>query len=254
MPEVYFNGPAGRIEGRYNESSDKKSPVVLVLHPHPVYGGTMNNKVVYAMYKTFVENGFTTLRINFRGVGKSQGEFDNGVGELTDAATALDWLQTQNPFATDFWIAGFSFGSWVGMQLMMRRPEITNFLAVSPPVNKYDFTFLSPCPVPGLIVQGNRDSIVSEEAVLDMVDKLSKQKQAPVECKIINGADHFFREKMDELQSTIDDYLKYRLSAAGQEITYDGGLIEDDFDDEDEDDDEPKSGNKPRRIMLDDFL
>jgi alpha/beta superfamily hydrolase len=212
----------------------------------------MNNKVVYGMYKTFVDNGFTTLRINFRGVGKSQGEFDNGVGELTDAATALDWLQVQNPFATDFWIAGFSFGSWVGMQLMMRRPEITNFLAVSPPVNKYDFTFLSPCPVPGLIVQGNRDSIVSEESVLDMVDKLSKQKQAPVECKIINGADHFFREKMDELQSTIDDYLKYSLSSA-EPITYGDGIINEDFDDED-DDGEPKSDKKQRRIMLDNFL
>ncbi|MES2215531.1 MAG: alpha/beta fold hydrolase, partial [Pseudomonadota bacterium] len=127
MPEVFFNGPAGRIEGRYTQSQDKKAKVVLVLHPHPLYGGTMNNKVVYSIYKTFVKNGFTTLRINFRGVGKSQGQFDNGIGELTDAATAIDWLQLHNPFSSGYWIAGFSFGAWVAMQLIMRRPEINRF-------------------------------------------------------------------------------------------------------------------------------
>lgn len=111
MPEVFFNGPAGRIEGKYAQSEDRNAPVALVLHPHPLYGGTMNNKVVYSAYKTLVDNGFTTLRINFRGVGKSQGQFDNGIGELTDAATALDWLQIQNPTATQYWIAGFSFGA-----------------------------------------------------------------------------------------------------------------------------------------------
>ncbi|MEY3197186.1 MAG: hypothetical protein RLZZ59_554, partial [Pseudomonadota bacterium] len=87
MPEVFFNGPAGRIEGRYTQSENKSAPVALVLHPHPLYGGTMNNKVVYSLYQTLANNGFTVLRINFRGVGKSQGQFDNGVGELTDSAT-----------------------------------------------------------------------------------------------------------------------------------------------------------------------
>lgn len=206
MPEVFFNGPAGRIEGRYTQSINRKAPVALVLHPHPTHGGTMNNKVVYSAYKSFVNNDFTTLRINFRGVGRSQGEFDNGIGELTDAATALDWLQLHNPLSSSFWVAGFSFGSWIGMQLIMRRPEINYFVSISPPVNKYDFSFLSPCPIPGLIVQGDQDSIVSEESVSDLVERLSKQKHSQIEYKTIQGADHFFRSKLTELEQTLSEY------------------------------------------------
>lgn len=212
MPEVFFNGPAGRIEGRYTQSENKSAPVALVLHPHPLYGGTMNNKVVYSLYQTLANNGFTVLRINFRGVGKSQGQFDNGVGELTDSATSLDWLQTQNPAAPQYWVAGFSFGAWVGMQLIMRRPEITNFISVSPPVNKYDFSFLSPCPIPGLVVQGNNDSIVSEDNVTEFVERLSKQKQSKVQYQMIDGADHFFRTKLPELENTIEGYIKDNLN------------------------------------------
>ena len=208
MPEVFFNGPAGRIEGRYTESTTQKAPIALVLHPHPLYGGTMNNKVVYNVYKTLVDNDFTVLRINFRGVGKSLGKFDEGVGEMTDAATALDWLQLNNPLANVNLIAGFSFGAWIAMQLIMRRPEITHFLTVSPPVNKYDFSFLSPCPTPGLIMQGDLDSVVSEESVHELAQKLSKQKHIKVDYRMINGADHFFREKIDKLNEEIDDYLK----------------------------------------------
>ncbi len=219
MPEIFFNGPAGRIEGRYTQSINRKAPVALVLHPHPAHGGTMNNKVVYSTYKSFVNNGFTTLRINFRGVGNSQGEFDNGVGELTDAATALDWLQLHNPLAASFWVAGFSFGSWVGMQLIMRRPEINYFIAVSPPVNKYDFSFLSPCPIPGLIVQGDQDSIVSEDSVSDLVERLSKQKHSRVEYKTISGGDHFYRARLDELEQALIEYCKQAVEMTNNNKT-----------------------------------
>ena len=105
----------------------------------------MNNKVVYALYQCFVRRGYSTLRFNFRGVGRSQGSFDRGEGELSDAASALDWLQTYNPNAGSCWVAGFSFGAWIGMQLLMRRPEIESFISIAPPANMYDFTFLAPC-------------------------------------------------------------------------------------------------------------
>jgi alpha/beta superfamily hydrolase len=212
MPEVFFSGPAGRIEGRYTQALDKKAPIALVLHPHSLYGGTMNNKVVYSAYKSFVDQGFTTLRINFRGVGRSQGVFDNGVGELTDAATAMDWLQINNPLASTYFVAGFSFGSWICMQLIMRRPEISNFIAISPPVNKYDFSFLSPCPIPGLIVQGDKDSIVSEESVVELVERLSKQKHSDVGYKTIHGGDHFFREKLGELEQVLGEYMREKTT------------------------------------------
>lgn len=211
MPEVTFNGPDGRIEGRYHQSENKNAPAALVLHPHPLYGGTMNNKVVYSLYESFKRNNFSVLRINFRGVGRSQGKFDNGVGELTDAATALDWLQNQNPDISNFWISGFSFGAWIAMQLMMRRPEIQAFAVASPPVNKYDFSFLSPCPAKGIIVQGDQDSIVSENAVSEFVDKISKQKNTDIDYQIIFGADHFFREKTDDLIDTVSYYINEKM-------------------------------------------
>ena len=160
MPDVIINGPEGRIEARYHHARGAGAPMALVLHPHPQHGGTMNNKVVYTLYQCFVRRGFSTLRFNFRGVGRSQGSFDRGEGELSDAAAALDWLQTYNPNAQFCWIAGFSFGAWIGMQLLMRRPEIESFIAVSPPANIYDFSFLAPCPSSGLILQGDQDTVV----------------------------------------------------------------------------------------------
>ncbi len=113
MPEVIFQGSEGRIEGRYHHNPDKQSPVAVILHPHPLYGGTMNNKIVYRLYSSFAKAGFSVLRFNFRGVGRSVGKFDDGIGEMTDAATALDWVQLQNPDASCCWIAGFSFGAWI---------------------------------------------------------------------------------------------------------------------------------------------
>lgn len=212
MPEVIFNGAEGRIEGKYHHSSQNNPPVALVLHPHPVHGGTMNNKVVYNLYKTLSENGFSVLRFNFRGVGKSQGTYDNGIGELTDAATALDWLQLQNPQSSTYWIVGFSFGAWISLQLLMRRPEISNFIAISPPAGKYDFSFLTPCPSPGLIVQGDKDTVVAEKNVFELVEKLSNQKNSSITYEIVKDADHFFREQIEEFNQIIDEYIKEQLS------------------------------------------
>ena len=144
MPEVIINGPEGRIEARYTPSKKSESPIALILHPEPNQGGTMNNKVIFGLYREFVKRDFSTLRFNFRGVGKSQGSYDDGEGELADAATAMDWIQTQNPNATHCWVAGFSFGAWIGMQLMMRRPEIKGFLSLSAPALSKDFAFLAP--------------------------------------------------------------------------------------------------------------
>lgn len=222
MPKIFFNGPAGRIEGRYTQSNNEKAPLALVLHPHPLHGGTMNNKVVYSLYKTLVHNDFTVLRINFRGVGRSMGKFDDGVGEMTDAATALDWLQTNNPAASSHLIAGFSFGSWIAMQLIMRRPEITHYIAVSPPVEKFDFSFLSPCPIPGLITQGDKDSVVSEESVHQLAQKLTKQKTAKSDYRMIPGADHFFREKIDALSSEVDSYLRSNFDHQSSDMSREG--------------------------------
>ena len=131
MPELIINGPAGRLESRYHHEGKSDSPIALILHPHPQFGGTMNHQIIYQLYYAFVHRNFSVLRFNFRGVGRSQGSFDHGQGELSDAASALDWAQTINPEARSCWIAGFSFGAWIGMQLLMRRPEIEVSTAVA---------------------------------------------------------------------------------------------------------------------------
>ena len=211
MPDVIFNGPYGRIEGRYQHSKEPNAPIVLLLHPHPQHGGTMNNKVVYNLFHAFAQRRFSALRFNFRGVGRSQGGFDNGIGELSDAAAALDWLQTHNPDASRCWIAGFSFGAWIGMQLLMRRPEIEGFIAVSPPADKYDFTFLAPCPSSGLILQGDRDETVNEPDVAKLANKLAHQRGITVEYKLIKNANHFFTDRLDEMNSVVEGYLDKAL-------------------------------------------
>ncbi len=214
MPEVIFNGPEGRLEGRYHQTRNATAPVALLLHPHPLHGGTMNNKVVYSLYQSFVRQGFAVLRFNFRGVGRSQGRFDNGQGELSDAASALDWMQAQNPNAADCWIAGFSFGAWIAMQLMMRRPEISGFISVAPPASMHDFSFLAPCPASGLIVHGDKDEVVPIAAVSKLAQKLGNQKNIKVDYRVVEGGDHFFTDRIDELSGHVDDYLKKALARA----------------------------------------
>ena len=207
MPEVIFNGPAGRLEGRYSHSKTKNAPLALLLHPSPEHGGTMNNKLTYMMFQAFVERGFSTLRFNFRGVGRSQGVFDRGEGELSDAAAALDWMQDLNKNAPYVWIGGFSFGAWIGMQLLMRRPEARGFICVAPPANVQDFAFLAPCPTSGLVLQGSKDDVVPEESVAGLVDRLHQQKGIGIDYRVVDGANHFFHGYSDHMVDHIHDHL-----------------------------------------------
>lgn len=206
-----ITGPAGRLEGRYKHAKVPGSPIALILHPNPQRGGTMNNKISYSLFQTFADQGFSTLRFNFRGVGRSQGEFAHGEGELSDAAAALDWLQSVNPGASAVWVGGFSFGAWIGMQLLMRRPEIDGYVSIAPPANIYDFNFLAPCPNEGLIVQGDTDQVVNIESVNKLVDKLKDQRGPQgVDYRVIPGAGHFFANPGEsELMSQyVTDYLR----------------------------------------------
>ena len=212
MPEVIFNGPEGRLEGRYQPGNGPNAPIAIVLHPHPDFGGTMNNQIVYNLYYMFAKRGFSVLRFNSRGVGRSQGLFDHGIGELSDAASALDWLQSLNRESRGCWIAGFSFGAWIGMQLLMRRPEIEGFISICPPANLYDFSFLAPCPSSGLIIHGDKDAVVPAKDVNTLVEKLKTQKGIIIEQKVVQGANHFFDGKVEPLLTSISQYLDKRLN------------------------------------------
>ncbi|MAS86598.1 MAG: alpha/beta hydrolase [Micavibrio sp.] len=207
MPEVLINGPEGRLEGRYYHSKTPNAPLALILHPHPEHGGTMNNKVSFALYQIMAQRGFSTLRFNFRGVGNSQGTYDNGEGELSDAAAALDWMQDINKNAPYVWVGGFSFGAWIGMQLLMRRPEIQGFISVAPPANTYDFNFLAPCPTNGLILRGDKDTIVTKDSVEVLIEKLNVQQGLNVDYREMEGANHFFRDKIPQLAYHVHDHM-----------------------------------------------
>ncbi|MFV0294891.1 MAG: alpha/beta hydrolase [Hyphomicrobiaceae bacterium] len=211
MPEVVFTGPAGRIEGRYQPAKKKGSPIAIVLHPHPQFGGTMNNLIVYNLYYAFANRGFSVLRFNFRGVGRSQGFFDNGPGELADAASALDWVQLQNPDSRSCWIAGVSFGTWIAMQLLMRRPELDGFICIAPPANLYDYNFLAPCPSSGLVISGDKDKVVPSQSVAELAAKTKTQKGIQIEHSIIAGANHFFADQLEEMKGLVGDYVDKRM-------------------------------------------
>ena len=204
MAGVFFQGPFGRLEGRFFQSENPKAPCVLVLPPNPAQGGTMNNKVTYAVFQAFVSLGFSALRLNYHGVGHSQGSIDgSGAGELLDDISALDWLQSRDDDTTKCWIAGYSFGAWVSAQVLMRRPEIQGFVFITPPTNLYDFSFLSPCPSSGVIIQGERDPIVDEKTVSLLAEQLDLTENINIDYRLLPNTDHFYTNQLKTLHDTI---------------------------------------------------
>ena len=210
--EIFIPGPAGRLEAKYYKNPKFGSPVAIVLQPHPEYGGTMNNKIVQLAYNIFLENGFSVIKLNFRGVGKSDGVFDNGQGELSDAAAALDWVERENLDYSQCWVSGFSFGALICMQLIMRRPEVNNFIAISPQPNVYDFSFLAPCPTSGLVVYSEIDELVTKESIEELDKRIKNQKGVEVIFAKIEKANHFFKEKEKELSQIIKKYIKEKTA------------------------------------------
>ena len=172
----------------------------------------MNNRIVYETYNCFYKNNFSVIRINFRGVGKSDGVFDNGQGELSDAAAALDWIEKENPGYSQCWVAGFSFGALICMQLIMRRPEVSKFITISPQPNLYDFSFLSPCPISGIVIYGKNDELVHIDSISNLKKRLSIQKNIEVKFEAIPNANHFYKNKEKELSTIIDHYIKDKVT------------------------------------------
>ena len=210
--EIFIPGPSGRIQAKYFKSKQPGAPIALVLQPHPQYGGTMNNRIVYETFNSFYKNNFSVIRINFRGVDKSDGIFDNGQGELSDAAAALDWIEKENSGFSQCWVAGFSFGALICMQLIMRRPEVNKFIAISPQPNVYDFTFLAPCPISGTVIYGKNDELVQLDSILNLKQRLSLQKNIEVKFDMIPNANHFFKSKESELSKSVESYIKDKIT------------------------------------------
>lgn len=199
---LLLSGPAGTLEAAFEVPTDFAGQrIALVCHPHPLFGGTMDNKVVVIAARALQEQGYATLRFNFRGVGQSTGSWDLGRGEAEDAMTAAAALQARWP-AAELVVAGFSFGAYVATQLATRLP-VRQLITIAPPVQRFDFSTLAVPQCPWLVVQGDQDELVDHEAVLAWTRSL----QPAPEVVILPGAEHFFHGRLNDLRSAIQEHL-----------------------------------------------
>ena len=204
----FLEGPAGRLEALLwtAHTTDPKF-VALVCHPHPLYGGTMHNKVVYQTAKALHQLGAPVLRFNFRGAGQSAGEHDRGVGEQGDVRAALDYLAAEFPGKTIV-LAGFSFGSWVGLRAGCEDDRVFRLIALGLPVNNVDASYLRACAKPKLFIQGANDQFSSRENLETLFATLPEPKR----LVFIGGADHFFEGHLDEIAPVMHEWLDSQMS------------------------------------------
>lgn len=209
---LFIPAPHGRLEAILKEPRDGKvRGMALVLHPHPLGGGTMHNKVVFRAAAALNEAGLVVLRINFRSVGQSTGHHDEGRGELEDVRAGLDYLGTNYP-GQEITLGGFSFGARVGMEVGIADKRAVRLISIGTPVDKYDFSFLKDCRKPILFVHGERDEYGNVERLRELVAKI----EAPVELKVIKGAGHFFDDHLDELKAAITEWALSGADEPGQ--------------------------------------
>jgi uncharacterized protein len=204
---LFLDGPAGRLEALLNMGAEQATRAALVCHPHPLYGGTLHNKVVFHTMKALNSFGYPVLRFNFRGAGLSQGEHDNGDGEVEDVRVALDWLDRE--FHLPLIFAGFSFGAAVGLRVACPDARVGAVIALGLPVaaiadRVYDFAFLRNCMKPKLFVSGDRDQFGPRAKLEGIVGSL----RDPKKLVIVEGADHFFEGRLRELRDSIESWIK----------------------------------------------
>jgi uncharacterized protein len=202
-----LDGPAGQLEALLNSGAENATHAALVCHPHPVFGGTMHNKVVFHAMKALNSFGFPALRFNFRGTGLSHGEHDHGHGEVDDVHAALNWLDRE--FQLPLIFAGFSFGAAVGLNAACADDRVKALIGLGTPVapvdeRSYEFSFLRSCDKPKLFVSGSRDQFGPRAKLEQLVSSL----QDPKKLVIIESADHFFEGRLREMREGIEVWVK----------------------------------------------
>jgi alpha/beta superfamily hydrolase len=206
----FLEGPAGRLEALWKQpESPRRDFAGLVCHPHPLYGGTMHNKVVHHTSLALQSFGLPVLRFNFRGAGLSEGSHDKGRGETDDVRAALAWLQDKMPSAETI-LAGFSFGCWVGLRAACEAPQVKALVGVGVPANDNNFGYLESCTKPKLFVQGSHDQFGSRENLLALAQRTADPKQVI----FVENADHFFTGQLDQLRQSIQENFPLPLGPA----------------------------------------
>lgn len=205
--EFFLSGPAGRLEciADLPEPELMRPATAVLAHPHPQHGGTMRNKVVTIMERALRESGLRTVRFNFRGTGESEGEFDDGDGELADLLAVIEWVRRTRP-EDDLWLAGFSFGAWIALRAAQHLP-VRMLILIAPPVERYGFSDLLPPNCPWLVVQGDEDDVVSPRAVIDWAEGLDRKPQLVV----MEGSGHFFHRRLMDLRGLLRNAVQPHL-------------------------------------------
>jgi uncharacterized protein len=208
---LFIPVPHGKLEAILKEPRDKSNirGVALVLHPHPMHGGTMHNKVAYRAAAALNDVGLVSLRINFRGVGQSSGTHDEGRGEKEDAQAALDYLTEHYP-GQEVTLAGFSFGSRVGLDVGISDARVVRLIGLGVPVTLYDVSFLQLCRKPILFVHGDHDQFGNVEDLKALISKIPDQTK--VQLVVVKDADHFFEGHLDEMKNAIIEWMEKQLT------------------------------------------
>ena len=205
---VLIDGPTGSLEGLLDAQGEGE-PVgcAVICHPHPAHGGTMQNKVVHTLSRAFVVRGFAALRFNFRGVGKSSGEFDEGVGEFQDVLAAIDWVQHRYA-RLPLWLAGFSFGGAMAVRAAVDASvTASGLVSVAPAVSRFAIALSSQPACPWLIVQGDQDELVDIDETIEYVNGLNPGP----ELAVFPDGDHFFHGRLVELRDTVEAFITNNL-------------------------------------------
>lgn len=197
---LLINGPAGKLELRVDEPEavEQSAPVVVICHPHPLHGGTLTNKVVHILASAFNRLGLTAVRFNFRGVGRSEGSFDNAVGEADDLAAVVEWVRAERPEAP-IWLAGFSFGAYVALKAHARL-GVARLLLVAPPLSLYPVADIPPVEIPWLVIQGGEDEVIDAEQVREW---LEQQRQNPPQRVWLDDSGHFFHGRLNQVRNAV---------------------------------------------------
>ena len=201
---LFIPAPHGRLEAILKEPRGESRGLALVLHPHPLGGGTMHNKVVFRAAAALNDAGLITLRVNFRGVGQSSGTHDEGYGEQDDVRAGLDYLAEKYP-EQEITLCGFSFGARVGLEVGIADARVARLISIGTPVDKYDFSFLEQCRKPILFVHGEHDEYGDVNRLRESVERIAAH--APAELRVIKGAGHFFDNQLDELKRVITEWV-----------------------------------------------
>jgi len=200
---TFLEGPAGKLEAILKDPAGAVTRAAIVCHPHPLFGGTMHNKVVFRIARAFSDAGFAVLRFNFRGTGRSQGEHDSGRGEQDDLSAAIEFIERRYHGA-ELWLAGFSFGSAVMLRAASCDDRVRALIAVGVPVSKQSFSDLAHCNKPKLLVQGSNDQYGS----IDQLEMFFASLDEPKQLRIIDGADHFFEGHLPELAEAVTKFIE----------------------------------------------